>query len=145
MKNRTYVLNTALALVMTIALSICILLRTFCPWVIIPELNIPNMALLSLIALLADYYLAKGAKRCYLCTFLFSAIVFGVLPWAAGFAAGWDVLKLALVGGGVFTLLTVLYSSVQERLSSGPAAKAAPVLSAFGLYLAFQVFTGIIL
>ena len=145
MKNKTYVLNTVLAVVMTVTLSICILLRTFCPWVIIPELNIPNMALLSLIALLADHYLAQGAKRCYICTFLFSAIIFGVLPYAAGFAAGWDVLKLALVGGAVFTVLTGLYSSIQERLSSGPSAKAAPLLSAFGLYLAFQVFSNIIL
>lgn len=145
MKNRTYVLNTALAAVVTVALAICVLLRTFCPWVIIPELNIPNMALLSLIALIADYYLARGAKRCYICTPIFSALIFGVLPYAAGFAAGWAVLKVALVGGAVFTLLTFLFSSVQERLSSGPAAKAAPLLSAFGLYLAFQVFTGIIL
>lgn len=145
MKNRTYVLNTALAVVMTVALTVCILLRTFCPWVIIPALNIPNMALLSLIALLADYYIAKGAKRYYICTFLFSASIFGVLPYLSGFAAGWDVLRLALVGGAVFTLLTFLFSSVQERLSSGPAAKAAPLLSAFGLYLAFQIFANIIL
>ena len=145
MKNRSFILNTALAVVMTVALAVCILLRTFCPWVIIPALNIPNMALLSLIALLADYYLARDAKRCYICTFLFSAITFGVLPYVSGFAAGWDVLKLALVGGVVFTLLTVLFTSVQERLSSGPAAKAAPLLSAFGLYLAFQVFANIIL
>ena len=145
MKNRSFVLNTALAVVMTVALVVCILLRTFCPWVIIPALNIPNMALLSLIALLADYYLARDAKRCYICTFLFSAITFGVLPYVSGFAAGWDVLKLALVGGVVFTLLTVLFTSVQERLSSGPAAKAAPLLSAFGLYLAFQIFANIII
>ena len=145
MKNRSFVLNTALAVVMTVALVVCILLRTFCPWVIIPALNIPHMALLSLIALLADYYLARDAKRCYICTFLFSAITFGVLPYVSGFAAGWDVLKLALVGGVVFTLLTVLFTSVQERLSSGPAAKAAPLLSAFGLYLAFQIFANIII
>lgn len=145
MKNRSYILNTALAVVVSVALTVCILLRTFCPWVIIPELNIPNMTLLSLIALLADHYLAKGAKRCYICTPIFSAVIFGVLPYTAGFVAGWDILKLALVGGAVFTVLTFLFSSVQERLSSGPAAKAAPLLSAFGLYLAFQVFTNIIL
>lgn len=99
MKNRTYFLNSALAVVVTVALVICVMLRTFCPWVIIPELNIPNMALLSLIALLADHYIAKGAKRCYIYILIFSAMTFGVLPYAAGFAAGWDVLKLALVGG----------------------------------------------
>lgn len=145
MKNRTYVLNTALAVVMTLVLITCILLRTFCPWVIIPVLNIPNMALLSLIALLADHYLAKNAKRCYICIPVFAALTFGVLPYVAGFAAGCDVLKYAVVGSCVFTLLTFLYSSVQERLSSGPAVKAAPLLSAVGLYLAFQIFAGIII
>lgn len=145
MKNRSYVLNTALTVVMLVAAVICILLRTFCPWVIIPELNIPNMSLLSLIALLADHYLAAGAKRCYLCVALFSALTFGLLPYVSGFAAGWAVLKLALVGGAVFTLLTFLFSSIQERLSSGPAAMAAPFMSAFGLYLAFQIFANIIL
>lgn len=145
MKDRSYILNTALALVVSVALIVCSLLRTFCPWVIIPELNIPNMALLSLIALVADYYLAKDTKRCYICIPIFSAIIFGVLPYAAGFTAGWEVLKLAVVGAVVFTLLTFLFTSVQERLSSGPNAKAAPMLSAFGLYLAFQVFANIIL
>ena len=145
MKNRTYVLNTALAVVMTLVLITCILLRTFCPWVIIPVLNIPNMALLSLIALLADHYLAKNAKRCYICIPVFAALTFGVLPYVAGFAAGWNVLKYAVVGSCVFTLLTFLYSSVQERLSSGPNAKVAPLLSAVGLYLAFQIFAGIII
>ncbi|MBQ7415490.1 MAG: hypothetical protein IJW14_00450 [Oscillospiraceae bacterium] len=145
MKNKTYVLNTALAVVVTIALAICVCIRVFAPAAIIPELNIPNIALLSLIAVLADHYLAPGAKRCYLCAAVFSALTFGLLPYVAGFAAGFTVLKLALVGAAVFTLITFLFSSVQERLSSGPAAKVAPLLSAFGLYLAFQIFTGMIL
>lgn len=145
MKNRTYVLNTALAVVVGIALAVCVLLRTFCPWVIIPQLNIPNMALLSLIALLADHYLAAGAKRCYICIPLFAALTFGLLPLTAGFVSWLAALKLAAVGGVVFTVLTLLYSSIQERLSSGPAAKAAPALSALGLYLAFQIFANIIL
>ena len=145
MKNNQYFLNTLLAIVVFVACAIALLVRVWLPAAIIPVLNIPNMALLSLIALLADYYLARGAKRCYLCTFLFSGIIFGILPYVSGFAAGWDVLKLALVGGAVFTLLTFLFSSVQERLSSGPNAKAAPLLSAFGLYLAFQIFANIIL
>ena len=145
MKNRTYVLNTVLAVVVTVALSICILLRTFCPWVIIPELNIPNIVLLSLIALLIDHYASSGSKRCYICIPIFSALTFGVLPWAAGFVYVMDALKLALVGGIVFTLTTFLYSSIQDRLSSGPAARVAPLLSAFGLYLTFKIFSGIIL
>jgi hypothetical protein len=56
-----------------------------------------------------------------------------------------EALKLAVVGAVVFTLVTWLYSTIQDRLSSGPAAKLAPIFSALGLYLAFQAFAGMIL
>ena len=145
MKKNPYILNTLLALVLALVLIAAVLVRTFAPNVIIPSLNIPNMVLLSLVALLADHYLAPGAKRCYVCIPVFSAVTFGLLPWAAAFVSPLEALKLALVGCAVFTLITWLYSSIQDRLSSGPAAKAAPLLSALGLYLAFQCLTGMIL
>jgi hypothetical protein len=44
----------------------------------------------------------------------------------------------------VFTVTTLLYTSMADRMSSGPAAKAAPVMSALGLYLAVQVLCGMI-
>ncbi len=145
MKKNTYFLNTALAVVLGAALLAAVLVRTFAPIIIIPALNIPNMVLLSLVALLADHYLAKDAKRCYICIPVLSALTFGLLPFAACFVGVWDALKLGVVGGVVFTIVTLLFTSIQDRLSSGPDCKAAPVLSAFGLYLAAQCFTGILL
>lgn len=145
MKNKTYILNTLLAAVLGIVLLIAVLVRTFAPAVIIPALNIPNMVLISLLALLLDHYLAPGAKRCYVCVALLAAAAFGLLPFAACFVAGLEAAKLALIGGIVFAVTTWLFTSIQERLSSGPAAKAAPVLSALGLYLAAQSLTGILL
>ena len=56
-----------------------------------------------------------------------------------------EALKLGVIGCAVFTLTTWLFSSIQDRLSSGPAAKAAPILSAVGLYLTAQCFMGILL
>ena len=145
MKNKTYILNTLLAAVLGIVLLIAVLVRTFAPAVIIPALNIPNMVLISLLALLSDLYLAPGATRCYVCVALLAAAAFGLLPFAACFVAGLEAAKLALIGGIVFAVTTWLFTSIQERLSSGPAAKAAPVLSALGLYLAAQSLTGILL
>ena len=145
MKENKYFLNTALAIVMTLALLVCVVLRTLSPLFVLPVLNIPNMVLLSLAALVLDHYIAKGAKRCYLCIPVFAFVTFGLLPWAAAFVTAVQALKLAAVGCAVFTLVTWLYTSMMDRLSSGPAAKAAPILSAFGLYLAFQCFAGIIL
>lgn len=145
MKNKTFVLNTLLVAVLTLALIACTLVRTFMPWVILPKLDIPAIAGLSLLTLLLDHYLAKGAKRCYICAAVFSVLSFGLLPFAAGFSSGWEILKLGLIGGAVFTVLTWLFTSVQVRLSSGPIARFAPVISAFGLFLAFQIFANILL
>ena len=142
MKNKTYTLNTLLAIVLGAALLACVLVRTFLPRFILPHLDVTNMVLVSLAALLADHYLAPGAKRCYICIPLFSAVTFGLLPFAACFVGGVDALKLGLMGGIVFTATTWLFTSMVDRLSSGPAAKAAPFVSAFGLYLAIQALMG---
>ena len=145
MKKNMYLLNTMLALVLGCALLAAVLVRTFAPIIIIPQLNIPNMVLVSLVALLLDHYLASGAKRCYICIPVLAVLTFGLLPWAACFVGAVEAVKLAVVGGVVFTVTTWLFTSIQDRLSSGPDCKAAPVVSAFGLYLAMQCFANIIL
>ena len=145
MKEKTYTLNTMLIAVLGVSLLAAILVRTFAPIVIIPVLNIPNMVALSLAALLLDHYIAPGAKRCYICVALFSALAFGLLPWMACFVDSIAAVKIGVVGGVTFTVTTLLFSSIQERLSSGPAAKAAPFMSALGLFLAAQALSGIIL
>lgn len=143
MKENKFFLNTALAVVVAVTMLVCLLLRTFIPAVVLPPLDIPNMVLLSLVALLADHYLAGGAKRCYVCVIALSAVTFGLLPYCACFAGVLEALKLGLVGAAVFAVTTWLFTSIQNRLSTGPVAKAAPILSALGLYLASQCFMGI--
>ena len=145
MKANKYFLNTALALVLGAAGVGAVLVRTFAPNFIIPSLDIPNLVLLSLAALVIDHYVAPHAKRCWICIPVLAAVTFGLLPWCACVVAGEEILKLAIAGGIVFTATAWLYTSMQDRLSSGPAAKAAPVVSALGLYLAVQIFSGWIL
>ena len=145
MKNKTYFLSSMLAVVLGVALVTFVIIRTVSPAVIIPDLDIPNMVLISLAALLLDHYLARGAKRCYICIPVFSAICFGLLPYAAAFTTPLESLKLAVVGACVFTMTTWLFTSMIDRISSGPKAKAAPIVSALGLWLAVQAFTAIIL
>ena len=145
MKNKTYILNTFLCAVLALTLLAAIFVRTFAPNIILPQLNIPNLVLVCLAALLLDHYLAPGAKRCYICIPVCSAITVGLLPWAAAFVNGMQALTLALAGGITFTATTWLFTSIQDRLSSGPQTKLAPILSALGLYLASQCLTGIFL
>lgn len=145
MKKNTYMLNTLLAGVMGIALLVAVLVRTFAPIIILPRPDIPALVLISLVVLLADHYLAPGAKRSYGHIFLLSAATFGLLPWAACFVNTAGAVALAISGGVVFTVTTLLFTAIQERLSSGPACKAAPAFSALGLYLAAQGFIGMAL
>ena len=53
-------------------------------------------------------------------------------------------MKLFFVGGAVFTVVTVLYTSMASRMKSGPNAKAAPAVNALLLVLAAQFFQGIL-
>ncbi len=144
MKDK-YMLNTLLGAVLGVALFAAVMVRTFAPIIIMPRPDIPNLVLISLVALLLDHYLAPGSKRCWLSITLLSALSFGLLPFAACFVNGADAAELALMGSIVFTVTTWLFSSIQERLSSGPNSKAAPIVSAFGLYLASQCFMGMFL
>ena len=143
MKNKTYTLNTVLTAVLTAVLAAMVVLRTFAPQIILPIFDIPTLTAISLAALVLDHYLAPNAKRCYVCIPIFAALSFGILPFAAGVVAVKYLLGLALTGAVVFTVCTFVFTSIQDRLSSGPAAKLAPIMSAFGIWLAVQAFAGI--
>ena len=143
--KKSYVLNTILAVVVLVTLLAIMLVHTFLPNFVVPKVSIPNLVALSLIALVLDHYIAKGADRCYICIPVFAVLTFGLLPFCAGYIPAAEIWKLAIGGGVVFTITTLLFTSVQDRLSSGPARKAAPVISALGLYLAAQCLTGILI
>lgn len=142
MKDKTYTLNTLLAAVLGIALFVCVLIRTFIPYWILPRLSLTNMVLLSLAALVIDYYAARGGKRNWIAVGALGAVTFGLLPFAACFVGAVDALKLGIMGGVVFTVTAWLFDSMADRISTGPAAKAAPVVSALALYLAAQALMG---
>ena len=144
MKNNKYFLNVALAGVLGVALLIAALVRAFVSMAVIPQLDIPNMVLLSVLALLLEHYLTGGSKGGYVGVVLMSALAFGLLPLAAFFAQPLEAMKLAAIGGCVFSLSTWIFRSMQDRLSSGPVAKIAPIMGALGLYLAAQCFAGLV-
>ena len=145
MKNNKYLLSTILAAVVFVVYTAMMLIRVWQPAAVLPVLNIPNMVALSVIALLVEHFLTKGNPRCYICIPVFGALVFGVLPLMAGFACQHTFWKFGLVGAVVFTVTTFLFTSAQDRLLTGPKAKAAIVITSIGIWLASQCFAGIIL
>ena len=142
---KKYLLNTFLAVAFTAALLAMVIARAICPVLIFPGFGVPNLVLISLIALLLDHYIVKDAPRCYICIPVFAFLTFALLPWAAGIIAPANALMLGIKGAVVFTVTTWLFSTIQERLSSGPAAKASAFFSAVSLYMAAQCFMGLIL
>lgn len=139
---KKYLLNTFLAAVFTLALLAMVIARAICPVLVFPGFGIPNLVLISLIALLLDHYIVKDAKRCYICIPVFAFLTFALLPYLAGFAPGAEILSLGIKGCVTFTVTTWLFTSMADRISTGPEAKLAPVVSAVGLYLASQCFMG---
>ena len=139
---KKYFLNTFLAGVATAALLAMLIARAICPVVVLPGFDIPNLMLISLIALLLDHYIVKDAERCYICIPVFAFLTFGLLPLAAGLVLPMSALILGLKGCLVFTVTTWLFTDLADRISTGPSAKLAPVMSAVGLYLASQCLMG---
>ena len=144
MKNRTYFLSTILAVCLGVLMLAAVLVRAFLPAFILPKPELPNVVLVSLIALVINHYVAKDTKPCYVCVAIFAVFSFGLLPFAAGYVAGVEAIKLAVVGGVTFTVLTYLFTSIQDRIATGPAKKVSPIISALCLYLASQGLMGMI-
>ena len=145
MKDKKYTLSTVLIAVLAAVLAVMVVLRAVSPQLILMEFDIVSITAISLAALVLDHYLAPGAKRCWICIPIFAALSFGILPLAAGIVAPANILGLAASGCVIFTLCTFVFTSIQDRLSSGPAAKASAFFSAVSLYMAAQCFTSILL
>ena len=145
MKNNRYLHIVLLTAVLFVALCAVIIIRSLMPAFNLPPLNIPNMVLLCVIALLLEYFIAKSNPHYYICTFLFGTLAFGVLPLMAGLACVHDFWKIGLVGGVVFTVVTFFFTSAVSRMRTGPKAKAAVVVTSLGIWLAAQCFAGILL
>ena len=133
-----YTLNTALAAVVGLGCLAAVLYRVFLSAAVLPAVGLPALA--------AESYLSKGVpRRNWGLTLLLGALTFGLLPWAAGLTAGTEAVRFAVVGGAAFGALTFLFTSLRERLASGPSGRLAPLVTAGILFLACQCFAGMLL
>ena len=144
MKKKQDFLGIFLAAVCGAAMVAALVARAFVPRLILPELDALCVVALCLAALLLDHYFVREKNRDYKWLPLYGALIFGLFPFAASFAAPVQAGMLAILGAAIFSLLTFLFDQMVDRLATGPAAKLAPAVSAFGLYLAAQGLMGII-
>lgn len=140
MRNNRFLLSILLVLTLCISLLTLILVRTFLPAVILPKFNVGNMLIVSLIALVINYYLSD--KKYDLFAIIFAFVSFGVLPYVSGFVTILDALMLALKGACVFAVAMFMFTSILERVNVSGKNIFAPIITALMLYLAFQCFIG---
>lgn len=146
MQKTSIMLNILLAAVVGLASLAALLCRVFLPAAILPTVSLPAVAALVLLALVLECYLTKGLpQRDWGMTVLLGGLTFGLLPYAAGLTAGGEAVRLAAVGGAVFLVLTFLFTSLRERLSSGHAGPLAPLVTGGVLFLACQCLIGMVL
>ena len=68
-----------LTVILGVALLINAVVHAFAPAVVLPDLNIPNIVLISLLAMFLENYLKADKERSYPGVFLLAALSFGVL------------------------------------------------------------------
>ena len=145
MKKNPYILNVLLTAVLFAVLAFVMVGKVLFPAVNFPQLNIPNMVLLSLAALLLSAFLGAKEVECWGCAAVLAVLSFTLLPLMAGFTCWHTCWKTGLIGGAVFTVTGLLFTSVRQRLISGGEGKGALLVTAFVIYLAAQAFTAILL
>ena len=137
--QKNYTLNILLAAVVGLASLAALLCRVFLPAAILPVVSLPAVAALVLIALVLECYLTKPIpQRDW-------GVTVGLLPFGAGLTAGGEAVRLAVVGGAAFLVLTFLFTTLRERLVSGRAGRLAPLVTGGVLFLACQCFIGMVL
>lgn len=144
MNRKTYLLPLLLICAVTAACLAAVMINSFFPGRVLPRLDIPAMVALSLAALTVHHYLGEPGV-CYLCAGVFGGGAFSLLPLLAGLTDPALWWKYALAGAVIFPATAWLFRSITLYLRSGPVHRSAPAVSAVGLFLAAQIFTGMLL
>ena len=142
MKKTIYAANILLAVILAVMLLAVVLLKAFIPNLLLRGINIPFMAAVSLLALLAERSMLPEARHKRIPQACLAAITFAALPWAAGMLFSlWEILRYAVAGGLAFAACTTLLDSLAERVEG-----TAGIFScAFLIFLASQGFAGILI
>lgn len=144
MKRNALKLNVLLAAAVGTACLALMLAGALAPMAILPKFDLTMMLALSLIALTVEAYWGPVPQYPWPVTVALGGVTFALLPWCAGVAGAVPVWTLGLCGAAVFGIAALLYSSIQERIVTGPNPRLAPVGSALLLFLAGQCLMGLL-
>ena len=144
-KKSVLTLPLTLTVLVSLWWLLTVFLRTLAPGLILPQLDIPTVVLLCLLALLAEAWFSPQAEHNYVVLALVGAMLFGLLPFAASVLSWQQNILSGVVGLVMLPALTAVFVSIRHRLASGPHAPLASLACALCLYLAMQAFRGVLL
>ncbi len=105
-----------------------------------PKLSIPNMVLISVIALSAERFFVKDIKRAIWENIILSGIIFALFSFFAGILET-SILKMFVLGAFVFATVDLIFSSALKRRIS--LSNATIIADAILIFLASQIFNGL--
>lgn len=142
MRKNAYFINILLMFEVGLFYLGQILVQMWMPSMIFPKMSLPFLVLLSVIPMVISSYMERACEEMASVSFFMAGITFVIAPWCAGMDTGYSPLSLFVAGAAVFGITKRIYTSMQERMSSGMTTKFAPVVHGFLLFLASQCFFG---
>ena len=140
MKKNPFFLNIVLAAVTGLVCAGMLLIRTFAPAMLVPALDLPLYAAITIAALVIDRYVASQASREWIANILLGGLTLSLLPMCAGFVPAESMWSLFLINSILFGVLTALYTGLRTRMNG----KAAPAIHGLVLLLACQCLQGLL-
>lgn len=161
MKKSYYLINVMIVVEVFLLCGAVLLIRTFSPGSVLPQIDLPVLTVLSVIPMILSGYVQERAissseKNVYsdsgivpskgsrLISLLLAGASFTLLPYAAGWSAGLPLWKLFAAGTVVFGITDVIYTSMLERMTSGNRAPFPLITNGILLWLASLCFQAVI-
>ena len=145
MRKNEYLVNILLAVIMALMMVGFLVARTVYPILLLPARSIPNLIIACVMALVAAEYLNPGAKYNWFCSAILAGLTLGLFPFVAGIAEVEEIWLLVLTGTASFLFTERMFTSILDRIASGPRARLAPLSAGLVICLIGQIFAGMIL
>lgn len=142
--NRRYVKSIIYIVIVTIASLVALVAHSFFPDIMFPSVSIPMIVLFAALSEMLSFYLKINDDGCPFVSALFASVATVVLPLLARVDFKQSVWIVLLVSYAVYLLVDIIYSSISDRMKSGPKAIFAPAVNCLMLYLASEAFMGIL-
>lgn len=145
MRELNYVGNILMTIFFGTVCLAGILLQTFAPAVILPEIDLTFLGVLVIVSLVLESWIRKKSQIPGIWNILFGGCASGFLPLAAGLILPENFLSLFVSGMILYGVLGFLFWSITQRISWERGVFGALVRNGLLLFLACQAFNGMMI